>query len=271
MKSVLLHINQDPGQAARLAAAMEVVRAHNGQLICLQATPLDAYFFVGDPFGGSYVPSGIFETFRQNEKLEQVRIEDTLKREGIDWQWLHAEGSAAQTIIEHAKFADLVVLSQPEEKETILPRRAPLAADVALPGQSPVLLVPAAGQRFTNSSAAMIAWNGSPEAANAIRQSRSLLRAAPKLHIVSVSEKGEKPSLDDVRNYLARYGVTAESHDWPLDGDTVANALIAAAASLEAKYIVLGAYGHSRLRETFLGGVTQDLITTSPVPLILAH
>ena len=53
MKSVLLHINQDPGQAARLAAAMEVVRAHNGQLICLQATPLDAYFFVGDPFGGS--------------------------------------------------------------------------------------------------------------------------------------------------------------------------------------------------------------------------
>ena len=204
MKSVLLHINQDPGQAARLAAAMEVVRAHNGQLICLQATPLDAYFFVGDPFGGSYVPSGIFETFRQNEKLEQVRIEDTLKREGIDWQWLHAEGSAAQTIIEHAKFADLVVLSQPEEKETILPRRAPLAADVALHVQSPVLLVPAAGQRFTNSSAAMIAWNGSPEAANAIRQSRSLLRAAPKLHIVSVSEKGEKPSLDDVRNYLAR-------------------------------------------------------------------
>ena len=92
-----------------------------------------------------------------------------------------------------------------------------------------------------------------------------------RLHIVSVSEKGEKPSLDDVRNYLARYGVTAERHDWPLDGDTVANALIAAAASLEAEYIVLGAYGHSRLRETVLGGVTQDLITTSPVPLILAH
>ena len=271
MKSVLLHIHEDSGQESRLASAIEIVHANEGHLICLQATPWDAYFFVGDPFGGAYVSSGVFQTFRENEKLERVRIEAHLEREGIAWEWRHAEGSAAQTIAEHAKFADLVVLSQPEHEGTILPRRTPLAADVAVHIQSPTLILPIGGKAFDHRRPAMIAWNGSSEAAHAVRLSLPLLRGAPDVHIVSVGEDDKESASADVQRYLKEHDIETKTHERPREDGSIAEALIAASAELEAGYIVLGAYGHSRIRETILGGVTHDLIFTSPIPLLLAH
>lgn len=271
MKSILLYINRDAGQDSRLASAIEIVRATDGHLICLQATPWDAYFFVGDPFGGAYVPTDIFQTIREAEKEDRALIEGQLQREGIDWEWRHAEGSAAQAIAENAKLADLVVLSQPEHKESILPRRTPLAADVAVHIQSPTLVVPISDKRFDCGGAAMIAWNGSSESAHAVRLSLSLLRAATAVHVVGVSEDDENSSLTDISAYLTQHGIETQLHQQPRGDDSIADALIAAAAELDAEYILLGAYGHSRIRETVLGGVTQDLILESPVPLILAH
>jgi nucleotide-binding universal stress UspA family protein len=271
MKSVLLHINEDAGQESRLAAATDIVRRNNGHLICLQATPLDAYLLVGDPFGAAYVPSGIAQTLREREKMERARIELSLQDQGIDWEWRHAEGSAAQVLTEHAKLADLVVLSLPEHEETMLPRRAPLAADVAVHVQSPVLAVPVSGTPRDYGGPAIIAWNGSSEAAHAVRLSLALLRAASSVHVVGIKENEKLASSTDVCGYLAEHGIKTETHQWPREDASVADALMAAAAKLDAEYIVLGAYGHSRMRETVLGGVTQDLIFASSVPLLLAH
>ena len=271
MKSVLLHIHQDSGQESRLASAIEIVRANAGHLICLQATPLDAYFFVGDPFGSAYVSSGIFQTFRENERLEQVRIEALLENESIAWEWRHAEGSAAQTIAEHAKLADLVVLSLPEHEETILLRRAPLAADVAVHIQSPTLVVPPGDKALDHRGPVMIAWNVSAEAAHAVRLSLPLLKDAAAVHIVSVGEDNKPSSSADVQRYLTQHDIQAKVHERSRGDGSIAEALIAACADLQAGYIVLGAYGHSRIRETVLGGVTHNLINSSPVPLLLAH
>lgn len=272
MKSILLHIHQDSGQESRLASAIAITRANEGHLICLQATPLDAYFLVGDPFGGAYVSSGVFQTFRENEKLERARIEERLQHEGISWEWRHAEGSAAQTIAEHAKLADLVVLSQPDRQETVLLRGTPLAADVAVHIQSPTLVVPQTDKRFDcGGGLAMIAWNGTSEAAHAVRLGLPLLRGAAAVHIVSIDEDDRTTSSSDLRRYLAQHDIETETHKPPREDGSIADSLIAASSALDVDYIVLGAYGHSRIRETVLGGVTHDLIFSSPVPLLLAH
>lgn len=268
MKSVLLHINQDPGQESRLAAAVEIVRANQGRLSCLQASPLDAFMFTGDPYGAVYFSSDLFETLRESEKLERVRIEALLEIEGIDWEWLHVQETAPRAIIEHAKLVDLVVLSQPEHEKTLL---APLAADVAVHVRSPTLVVPISNKSFDYGGTAMIAWNGSSESAHAVRLSLSLLRAASVVRVVQVNEDDEHGTSAAVLRYLAQHGIEAEAHQHPRGDASVGSALIEAAADLEAGYIVLGAYGHSRVRETVLGGVTQDLIFGSPVPLVLAH
>ena len=75
----------------------------------------------------------------------------------------------------------------------------------------------------------------------------------------------------DASQYLARHGIRSELHECPLAGDSVADGVREAAARLGAGYVVMGAYGHSRFRETMFGGVTRSMLGESRVPLLLAH
>ena len=271
MKTVLLHVNRDAGQDSRLAAAIDLVRDHKGLLICLQATSWNSYVFIGDPYGASYISPEALQSVRDAENEDRQLIESRLAQEGVEWEWRRVEGSAGQALAAHATLADLVVISQPEQKDAVLPRAAPLVADLVVHIQSPSLVVPLGGKRFAPRGNAIIAWNGSAEAGHAVRLSRSLLRDAAEVHIVTVSEDKEGSSPDELAQYLARHGIEAQTRRQPAEDASISEALVAAANDLGAAYIVLGAYGHSRIRETILGGVTQEMILQSPIPMILAH
>lgn len=271
MRSVLLHINRDTGQNARLQAAIDVVRTFESKLVCLQTSPWQAYVYSGDPFGMTYLPPDAFQSAREAEMEDRNIIESQLEREGIDWEWRHVEGIAAHTLAEHATLTDLVVLSRPGPKETILPRITPLAADLAIHIRTPVLVVPAEDKRFASKGNAMIAWNGSAEAGHAVRLSLSLLGAADEVHIVVVSEGELVVPAEDLSEHLKRHGISSRIHHRPGGEMSIAETLIAAADEFGAAYIVQGAYGHSRVRETVLGGVTREMILQSPVPMVLAH
>ncbi|WP_227819690.1 universal stress protein [Aurantiacibacter atlanticus] len=271
MKSVLLHIYRDAGQDARLAAAIDIVRNSGGRLICLQSTPWSSYVYAGDLLGVAYLPPEAFQSFREAQEEDRNLIEGRLQREGVEWEWRHEEGSAAQLIAEHANLADLVILSQPKPGESGLGRRAPLAADVAVHIQTPSLVVPSDNKRFASEGAAIVAWNGSPEAGHAVRLALPLLRMASEIHIIGVTGEKETSAPDELVQYLRLHGPETKTHAVPHDETSVADTLVKAASKLDAAYIVLGAYGHSRFRETVFGGVTQEIILHSPIPLVLAH
>ena len=271
MKSVLLHINRDAGQDARLAAAINIVQKSGGHLICLQSTPRSSYVFVGDPLGAAYLPPEAFQAIREALEEDRNLIEGRLQREGVEWEWRHGDGSAAQLIAGHANLAELVVLSQPDREESILARGASLAADVAVHIQAPSLVVPSDNKRFASEGAAVIAWNGSPEAGHAVRLAVPLLRMASEIHIIGVTGDKETSNPGDLIQYLSLHGLETKTHAVPHDETSVADTLVKAASKLNAAYIVLGAYGHSRVRETILGGVTQEMILHSAIPLVLAH
>jgi nucleotide-binding universal stress UspA family protein len=78
------------------------------------------------------------------------------------------------------------------------------------------------------------------------------------------------PAVEGCR-YLALHGIEAELRDLPREGRPIGEMLLEAAASLGARYVVMGAYGHSRVREAVLGGVTRRMMQESPVPLLLGH
>ena len=133
MKTVLLHVNRDAGQDSRLAAAVDLVRDHKGFLICLQATSWNSYVFIGDPYGASYISPEALQSVRDAENEDRQLIESRLAQEGVEWEWRRVEGSAGQALAAHATLADLVVISQPEQKDAVLPRAAPLAAEPSGP------------------------------------------------------------------------------------------------------------------------------------------
>ena len=271
MKSVLLYANGDAGLESRLQAALDVTRMVDGHLACLQVTPHDA-FIMGDPFGGVYALPTVIEQVQRTAEEHRERMEARLAGEGVAWDWLRFDGAPAQLLVDRSRLADLIVLSLPGgEAGRPTESAQAIAADVLVHARAPVLAVPAGGRRFDGAGAAMVAWDGSLESSHALRLNRPMLERASAVHVVTVTEgHSEFPAVDACR-YLALFGIEAELHEWPREGRGTAAALLDAAASLSAAYVVMGAYGHTRLREAVLGGATRDMLHKSIVPLLMAH
>lgn len=269
MKTVLLYANDDSGVESRLQAALDAARAFDAHVTCIQVTPFDS-FIMGDPFGGVYALPSIIEEVRRAETEHRARIEHRLQVEGVSWNWCRYDGAPAQLVAERSRLVDLIVLSSRQKGQ---PYTGPLSmvGDVALHAPAPVLTVPQACRSVNYLGPAVVAWNGAPESSNALRLSVPLLKRASTVHVVNICEDREDFPATDAAEYLARHGVDCELHEWPRDQGSVAAALRDAARVLHAGYMVMGAYGHSRVRESVLGGVTRDMLDHSDVPLVLAH
>jgi nucleotide-binding universal stress UspA family protein len=266
MKSILLYANDDHGFEARLQASLDVVGTFDGHLSCVHATPYNS-FIIGDPFGGMYALPVVVEQLTRLEAEQKARVEARLDSQGVSWEWLQVDGAPEWAVNEYSRLADLVVLSLPAKKG----EEAGLAADVALHSRGPVLAVPDGLQSFDARGAAAVAWNGSPEAARSLRLALPMLAVSRAIHVLTVDEQEISFPAEQAIAYLARHGLRSERHDFSLGKPSIGATLLDAAGSVGASYLVMGAYGHSRLREAVLGGVTRHLVDNSGIPLLLAH
>lgn len=267
MKSVPLYANPDQGLEGRLEAALDVVGLFGGHLTCLQVTPFDA-FIMADPFGGVYALPSVVEHVAKADAEHRRSLEDRLGREGVSWDWLRYDGAPAQLLVDRSRLCDLIVLSLTDSRDD---GPMSIVADVAIHARAPVLAVPKESRGLEAGGTALVAWNGALEAAHALRLSLPMLARASKVEIVTVTEDRAEFPATDACEYLARHGIGSQLHEWPGEGSRVSDAIADAARVLGAAYVVMGAYGHSRLREAVLGGVTRELLRDSPVPLLLGH
>ena len=267
MKSVLLFANVDAGLESRLQAALDVVRAFGGHLICLQVTPFNTYV-TGDPFGGVYALPVVMEQVRTAEEAHRAHVEERLRTEGVSWDWLQDDGMPAQRLVERSGLADLIVLSVPSGDDE---GRTSFLGDVAIHARAPVLAMPQTSRSFDCAGRALVAWNGSSEASHAVRLCRPMLERASAVDIVTVVEDASEFPATEACRYLAYYGIEAQLHEVAREERSTGEAITDAAAMLNADYLLMGAYGHSRMREAVFGGVTRDLLRDSPLPLLLAH
>jgi nucleotide-binding universal stress UspA family protein len=147
-----------------------------------------------------------------------------------------------------------------------------LPAQVVLGSARPVLALPYAGRFATIGARVLLAWDGSSEATRAVWGALPLLRAADLVAIVlfkPAEAAGRQPGAD-LALYLARHGVRCEVHAEPVPIAGGAT-LLSCAADLQSDLIVMGAYGHARLREMLLGGVTETILASMTVPVLMAH
>ena len=118
---------------------------------------------------------------------------------------------------------------------------------------------------------ACVAWDGSDEAAAALRGAAPLLRDCASVTVVTVTEKDRGRPTDDAMRYLSRHGVKAELQAVARVG-SIEETIAAAAARAQADLLVMGAFGHSRMREYLFGGVTRYFVEEATGPaLLLAH
>ncbi|WP_374615037.1 universal stress protein, partial [Sphingorhabdus sp.] len=248
MKSVLVHVQDDAGLQSRLQAALAIARASKGHLSCIHITPINAYVAY-DQFGGVFVMGQIMKAIGEREDEIRGTTEAQLSREDVPWDYAQATGDPTRILVSRAALFDLLVVSRSENKVTSADPSMAMLGDLLEASRTPILVHPTDHSDYDPLGPAVIAWNGSFEASNALRQAIPLLAMACDVHLLSVEEKTDKenliPSLA-ASAYLSRHGIASQLHEITAGSEPIEKVLVAQAIALEASTLVMGAYGHSR-------------------------
>ena len=277
-KDLLVHIDDTRGCPRRIDAAIRLASSHGAHLDGVYVTPEPQI----SGYVGLYLTPEIMATVAQEAGARADRaladFREAAERAGIAFGTRIERGpdpDMPDLIGLHARYADLVILGQVDDEDPAS-RHPNLPERVVLGSGRPVLVVPYIGAGPTIGERVTIAWDASREAARAVSDAMPLLEMARSVAVVSVNPRsgpsghGEEPGAD-IGAHLARHGVKVEVHRLEARDIDTANVILSHLADAGSDLLVMGCYGHSRLRETVLGGVTRTILHDMTVPVLMAH
>jgi nucleotide-binding universal stress UspA family protein len=266
VKTILLLAHDDRGQEARLQAALVVVRALDAHLICLDVTviPERMTAYVSRSAGGLLLADE-----QRNEVCHAARLHQRLSSEAVEFEFIAATGFVSQTILQHAVIADLVVVSS--RLKDGFPHMERIVGELLTRGQTPVFAVPEDSTPLNLHGHALVAWDGSPDAEEALRAAVPLLQMAGSVTLVHADDGSLMLPPDEAARYLSRHGIEPVIHLVPPSDERASFVLEDIIARVQPAYVVLGAFSRGRTCEALFGGVTARLLSRSSYPLLLAH
>jgi nucleotide-binding universal stress UspA family protein len=277
-RSILLHLDGDSGprREQRLAVAIALAIAQDAHLTALFAlgNSIPSYAMVE---GGETLRRQMALRFAESASAAETDFRAATARAGLaSAEWRASSRDALAAVNESARYADLVLLAQPGgEAGESSGLAAGFQEQVLMSCGRPVLFVPWAGRFDETGQRVLVAWDAGREATRAVTDALPVLRAAGRVDVVVVDppgngRHGEIPGAD-VALYLARHGVNTSAATLNGGGVDVGNSLLSRALDLGSDLIVMGAYGHSRLRELVLGGTTRTILESMTVPVLMSH
>ena len=270
---VNLSVNQEGGPAGDYAVSV--------------ASALDARLagvaFVYDPIvpvsGAGYIPAEVIETQQaDNEagaKAAIDRFAAATARAGLSAEPLTLTASLAGAGEQFGRIArrfDLAIVGQANPETSTI--EDIIAEATLFESGRPMIVVPYIQKAPLKLDNVMVCWDGSRQAARAIGDALPLLAKAGRVEIVIItSERGKQDEIAgaDMAQHLARHGLKVEVHRISGGNIDVADALLSHVADNGTDFMVMGGYGHSRLREFVLGGVTHSILRSMTVPALMAH
>ncbi|ARR57107.1 hypothetical protein HY78_08235 [Rhizorhabdus wittichii DC-6] len=267
MKNILLLVHDDPGQEARLRAALDVTRAVKGHLNCLDVVIMPVV--VGYDWGG-YTTAMLLEQERMSEDLNRLALEKRLLREGVAWSWHSATGDLVSSIERAAVLNELIVVNCRLQGVDYPDMRASTSNLIVNSGK-PILAVPETAKGFPAAGRALVAWDGSLQSDAAMQAALPLLRLATHVAVVEIDDGSLDRPAADAAAFLSRHGIRPITVRHETPHGEAGQRLLRVIDEQKADYVVMGGFGRSRFSEALLGGVTRTLLTHSRVPLLLAH
>ena len=229
-----------------------------------------------------YNPRGVLDVAdglrRDNEAAAKAAIERftaATARAGVlaEPRMLSATtASAGDQFSRIARRFDLAVVGQTEPEGSAV--EAIISESTLFDSGRPVIVVPYIHKAPFKLDRVMVCWDGSRPAARAIADAMPLLERAGSIEVVIIAnERGKQDEIEgaDMGQHLARHGLKVEVKRITRDNLDVANVLLSHSADSDANFIVMGGYGHSRLREFVLGGVTRTILHSMMVPVLMSH
>ena len=181
-------------------------------------------------------------------------------------------GGAPEGFVVNCRATDLVVIGQ-DDPDRPEPMREAMIETALFEGTAPLLIVPYISRGTIAFDRVMIGWDGSRTAARAVQAALPLLALAQKISVVMVDRAGSNPGQPgaELATWLARHGLDVELTQVEAPDISVADALLDHAADKSFDLLVMGGYGHSRVREFLLGGATRGILATMTIPVLMAH
>jgi nucleotide-binding universal stress UspA family protein len=279
LKDILVHLDGTEQAGVRLDLAAGLARRHGAHLAGLYVVDVMMPVMAAADAGSGAVLAEMLDRMRADALAEAAKVEarfaDALRREGIEGEWRVAEGAAPEHVALQARYADLAVLGQ-ADPDAGQPGAAATLEAVLFDSGGPALIVPYAGHFATLGQRVLIGWNASAQASRAVHDALPLMAGAAGVTVTAVNPRrgidahGDMPGADIAR-HLARHGLKVSVEHTAAPEIGAGDMLLNRASELSADLLVVGAYGHSRLRETILGGVTRTLLKQMTLPVLMAH
>lgn len=228
-------------------------------------------------FSETQVPVELLQAHRESltaqEEKARTGFEEICRMAGVGAEWRSVSANQLTKVMLSARYADMVAMSAAASGTADLIAHRYADSVVMMAGR-PVLLFPESYEWREGFARVMVAWENSREASRAVHDAMPLLEKARKVTIMEITDEDElegREPASDMARHLARHGVVTESAHATRSGAGIGEQLLAACVDCNADLLVAGAYGHSRLREYALGGVTRHLLTHLTTPMLLSH
>ena len=278
-KDLLVVLDSETASRERMRLAATLAERFAAHLVGLYPLPLPEV----PRHLGYYDPALLDPLFRElQEKSQELSdkereaFEHAASLSGLSAEWRAVEAGMGSDTALHARYVDLTILGQlnPDRGDADLIRPRP--EHVTLASGRPVLVVPYTGHFETLGRRVLIGWNATREATRAVNDAMPLLMAADVVTVLTIDARegpdahGELPGAD-ISLHLARHGVKTTIECTVSAGIQAGEVLLSRAADLGADLLVIGAYGHSRVRELLLGGATRSILQSMTLPVLMSH
>lgn len=276
MKTLLVHVPSERLARPVIDGAVSLAMAHSASLQAVSIGYETAN--IGVPLGGGAAVAAVLEM--EHESAQQradaaLSVFDTEARNAaISYSLKAITGAmydAAAQIGAMARLADLTIVLQPDYERDTFDNTLPV--EIVFQCGGPVLFIPYIHKGPLQFKRIGIAWDGSRLAARALRDAAPFLADAQEVAIISINEpsKTENPSAAELAAHLARRGLTSKFERASADSADIQPTILSIAADTGLDLIVMGAYGHSRMQEWILGGVTRGMLHSMTVPTLMSH
>ncbi|MCB5362776.1 universal stress protein [Pusillimonas sp. CC-YST705] len=262
LKRIGIHLSNDDAGKRRIEIGLQLAKKHEAEVVGI-------YPVYGS--GGLQHEHGVIRQDVHNQLREAAKVI------GVKAEWRVPQGNPEDVLALHARYCDVLIMSKAERSVSASSLIANLPEAVVMAAGRPVLMLPNYGTISPIGRRILFCWDQRREAARAFADAAPFLRACEELVILEIDRDHKRLGEsdihpDDISRYCTSLGYpTPKRLEKTSAEHGVGNVILNAATDTGSDLIVMGAYGHSRMREWVMGGASRTLLSTMTVPVLLAH
>ncbi len=285
LKDLLVYVDQSDRAVERLRLAADLARRHGSRLTAIFVRELNqeqmhdqcvAELGLGSAQAMGETNERIRKSIDERATLLRKTLEKVGQECGFEVEWRCLDGISSILVPQHARFADLCILSQ-DGSAPVNATGYSFSEQLLFVSGRPVVFVPVRGSFDTLGRNILVAWNSSRASTRAVNDALPLIERADRVTVLAVNpaafaERYHALPPQQMVEHLRRHGAAVEGiwlNDVPIPA--IADAVLANARKVGADLIVAGAFGHPKLWEKLMGGVTRDLLARMNLPVLMSY